>query len=561
MLQILLAQLIVPPTQSGPIRLPQRGKTKDELVDDIDNLKTLIEIRETEKSNKNNKENNKNKYKTYAIQGLSIYNPGLIRSLLNKCKITQGEKTHEGAVFCLNLIQNKLKREGYITTKVILEENMGHIIFQAKEGKIDKVIVKGGEPNLNRNIKDKTKIIEGKILHLPTLQRNLRLLKTVAGVERVDAKLSIVKDKLESAQLEILITEGEEPWRGNISLSNSGNNGSGELSLSSNFLKKNAIVNGDLFFISGETDGTPEPQLGGINGSLSYTLPISDRIYFTASGGYNKKRLIELSSPANNIRNIQIQGSGQLEWIIKEDLTQRHSLFVNLTKSNSNLYSGVKKLPTDFIQDIVREPMSGYLRSGINSSIINNQTSWNGSLYLLNGIAAMTPKVQRKELQKISIDPGKAIAVGGLLTANWAISQDLTLKVISGGQLAFNNLTPIMEFALGSDIGLRGLPGQLTSGDSGWLTTVETPFKLWKHEKLSLQLVPFIGKGSVYRTVAKKDIKDNVGTAGIFIRWMEGRRWTIELGWVDSFETNDNPGAWSQWSLADGLYAQAIYRF
>jgi hemolysin activation/secretion protein len=28
-----------------------------------------------------------------------------------------------------------------------------------------------------------------------------------------------------------------------------------------------------------------------------------------------------------------------------------------------------------------------------------------------------------------------------------------------------------MQFTLGSDVGLRGLPGQLISGDSGWLST------------------------------------------------------------------------------------------
>ena len=396
---------------------------------------------------------------------------------------------------------------------------------------------------------------------MPTLQRNLRLLKLVAGVNRIDAKLSLLKDKLESAKLEITITEGDEPWRGRVSLNNSGNNGSGELSFNSSFLKKNAILNGDMFFIFGESNGTSDPKLGGLNGSLSYTLPISERLYLTASGGYNKKKFIELSRADNDLSNVQIQGSGQLEWIIKEDLTQRHSLFINLIKSKSNLYLREKSLPKKFFPDIVREPISGYLKYGLNSSVIHNQTSWNGSVFLINGIAAMTPKAQRQELQKISIDPGQAIAVGGLISVNWAVTQNLKLKILSGGQWAFNNLTPIMQFSLGSDIGLRGLPSQLTSGDSGWITTLETPFTIWRNKKSSLEVVPFFGKGGVYTTIAKENINDDVGTAGIFLRWMDGAQWIVELGWVDSIETNDNPGSWQQWTLADGLYAQASFRF
>jgi len=562
MLQLLLAQLVVPPTQRGPIRLPQTGTTQEEvLVDDTSNIKTRIEIGEEEKRiiNSNIKEDDK----PYVIEGLSIYSAVKTDKLLNKCKRFQQIDSRERALFCLNLVQNELKREGYITTAVTLEKRKDQTIFHVKEGRIAQVVIRGEESSLRlrKRIEDKTKFILGEILHIPTLQRNLRLLKLEAGVNSVDAKLSLLKEKPELAKLEITITEGDEPWRGRISLSNSGNNGSGELSFNSSFLKKNAIVNGDMFFLFGESSGTPNPKLGGLNGSLSYTLPISERLYLTASAGYNKKKFIELSKAENGLSNVQIQASGQLEWIIKEDLTQRHSLFINLVNSKSNLYLRKKSLPKEFFPDIVREPMSGYLKYGLNSTVIHNQTSLNGSVFLINGIAAMTPKAQRQELNKISIDAGQAKAIGGLISVNWAVAQNLKLKILSGGQWAFNNLSPIMQFSLGSDIGLRGLPSQLTSGDSGWLTTLETPFTIWRNKKSFLEFVPFFGRGGVYTTIAKGHKNDDVGTAGIFLRWMDGAQWIVELGWVDSIETKDNQGSWQQWSLADGLYAQASFRF
>ena len=70
MLQLLLAQLVAPPTQRGPIRLPQTGTTQEELVDKTSNIKTCIEIGEEEKRIINS--NIKVDDKLYVIQGLSI---------------------------------------------------------------------------------------------------------------------------------------------------------------------------------------------------------------------------------------------------------------------------------------------------------------------------------------------------------------------------------------------------------------------------------------------------------------------------------------------------------
>ena len=60
------------------------------------------------------------------------------------------------------------------------------------------------------------------------------------------------------------------------------------------------------------------------------------------------------------------------------------------------------------------------------------------------------------------------------------------------GQVAFNELTSDMGFGLGSDVGLRGLPGTLISGDNGWLST-ELNWTFWQNSKNALQLVPFMG--------------------------------------------------------------------
>jgi hypothetical protein len=99
------------------------------------------------------------------------------------------------------------------------------------------------------------------------------------------------------------------------------------------------------------------------------------------------------------------------------------------------------------------------------------------------------------------------------------------------------------------------------SGDSGWLGTAEVVWTAWKNSRQALQVVPFLGAGGV-RTIAQDvTFRDSVGAGGILARWLQGDQWTLELGWVQQFQTNDNVGSWQDWTLARGLYARVGFRF
>ncbi|MFM7636009.1 MAG: ShlB/FhaC/HecB family hemolysin secretion/activation protein, partial [Cyanobacteriota bacterium] len=118
-----------------------------------------------------------------------------------------------------------------------------------------------------------------------------------------------------------------------------------------------------------------------------------------------------------------------------------------------------------------------------------------------------------------------------------------------------------MQFTLGSDVGLRGLPGQLISGDNGWIGTGEVVWTFWQKKAQALQLVPFIGYGGVNSSTPLVSFSDTVGSGGVLARWLAGERWTLEAGWVNQFETNNNLGPWLNWALADGFYGKVQYRF
>ena len=70
----------------------------------------------------------------------------------------------------------------------------------------------------------------------------------------------------------------------------------------------------------------------------------------------------------------------------------------------------------------MRTPKNGYVRVGINANGLNGPIGWAGNVYLLQGIAGVTPDQQRKELALAGIYPGAATALGGLVSLGWGFA-------------------------------------------------------------------------------------------------------------------------------------------
>jgi hemolysin activation/secretion protein len=210
---------------------------------------------------------------------------------------------------------------------------------------------------------------------------------------------------------------------------------------------------------------------------------------------------------------------------------------------------------------VVRSPQTGYLRVGLSGSGLTNTVGWSGNVYALQGVGALTPGNQIDELGQVGIVPGQATALGALISAAWGFAPNWQLNVRAAGQVAYNPLTSSMQFTLGSDVGLRGLPGQLISGDNGWLGTSELVWTFWQKKNQALQLVPFIGYGGINTKLQGISFTDNIGSGGLLARWLAGDNWTFEAGWVEQFSTDNNLGSWTDWALGKGFYGKVQYRF
>jgi hemolysin activation/secretion protein len=140
------------------------------------------------------------------------------------------------------------------------------------------------------------------------------------------------------------------------------------------------------------------------------------------------------------------------------------------------------------------------------------------------------------------------------------VSSTVQLSLRGSGQLAFNELTSDMGFTLGSDTGLKGLPGTYISGDSGYLWTTELTWTFWTNRKMALQLSPFLGAGRVSSQRSQGNFSDTVGSGGVLLRWLANRNWNLELGWISPFEVEERP-YWEDWLLGSGVYTKLQYRF
>ena len=382
------------------------------------------------------------------------------------------------------------------------------------------------------------------MLNLNTLQQDLLLLKRFNGVGSIDAGLTRLGDEPTQAVFTLTITPSYRPWQGELVVRNDGSPGSGEFKGSAALAKGDLALNGDTLLLYGESSWTDDPIIGQMISSISYTLPLSGQLNFTGSFGYTRNESPELDSDGVNISSDQYQGLGQFEWVFNESLRQRWSVFTGVSISANTLSLGL----SDSLDRSVTQNAT-YLRLGVNGNGLSGPLAWGGNVYLLQGLTTQF------------VDAGSAIALGGLAQARWTFAPGWQLDGRLAGQVALGGLPTSMYFSVGSDVGLRGLPGQLISGENGWLGTAELAWSFWQNGSHALQLVPFIGAGGVSSTIANTSFDDTVGSGGVLARWLANTTWAVELGWVQQFDTNDTLGVWNDWVLDDGLYAKVSFRF
>ena len=562
MLPLLLAQLVAPPLQNSPVRLPgpgvpvQRPRERQPLpIEDPDVRPGNVPAAPPPATPAQEQLQTSQP----VVRGLTVYSPTELKRILASCS---GNPLGDRLKDCAAALTARLVGDGYLNTRVYIQALPAPGWLEVVEGRIVEIQVSSNSSRLARRVRRLLTPLQGSVLNLANVEDALERLRRLPGIAEVRGRLSKLGSDPAQGVFSLSVQPGASAWQGELSLRNDGSNGSGEGRATGTLLKGDLVTEGDTLLLYGELNSDNTPSLGAVISSISYTLPLADAWSFTGSFGYSRRNLIELpDSLDGTLASSQYQGLGQLEWVLTDSLHQRWSVFAGFSGNRSNTYLAGQALPADQVPASVRAPQNGYLRVGVNASGQLPELAWGGNLFLLQGIAAATPSQQRQELANAGINPGSSSALAGVVSAAWLFAPSWQLNLRVGGQWAFHPLTNPMQFTLGSDAGIRGLPGQLISGDSGWLSTAETSWTFWRNRFHALQLVPFIGVGGVQTTLKGVTSSDTVGSGGILARWLAGNAWQLELGWVEQFETNDNVGTWTDWALGKGLYAQVKYRF
>lgn len=570
---LLLAQLVAPPLQDGPVRLPgpprqlerpSPGEMQPPAPVDIGPLEAPAPVPEGKPPAPATQEPSSQAPASEAagplpeIRGLTLYSPDKVRTLLAEC--SRIADPQEQLKACAAALSARLVFDGYVSSRVYVVSDPAPGYLDVVEGRVVGIQVTGRDPWLNRRVGRLLNPLRGQILRLSTVERQLQLLKRQPGIESVRGTLARLGSDPSEGVFRVAVEPAREPWQGDLALRNDGSSGSGEFRSVATLLKPGLLRRGDTLLIYGELDATDTPELGAAIASVSYTYPFSDTFSLTGGFGFSRRNLVELPAPVDGFSTSQYQVLAQFEWVFRETLSQRWSLFAGYSNGRSNTYEQDTALPAT-VPESVRTPAGGYLRFGVNGSGNGSHAGWNGSAYLLQGVSAATPGVQRQELAEAGIAIGGATAIGGFLSGSWTVAPRWQLNLRTAAQLAFAPLTSSMQFTLGSDVGLRGLPGQLISGDSGWLASTEAVWTFWDNKTSALQLVPFIGAGGIRTHFNGGSFSDTVGAGGLLLRWLASDNWTLELGWAQPFFTNDNLGVWNDWLLGQGLYTKVNYRF
>jgi len=557
---LLLAQLVAPPIQPGPVRLPstapqQRPKDEDPLFD--------VPAGATPQSPTTPATTGREQSGAQTVDwrptivGKTPYSDTELQAIVKDCGKASVNLTLNA---CAAALTARLIKDGYVNSRVYSLKIPEPGALEVVLGTIAELRITSEDEALQKQVQQQLTHLIGSVLHIPTLEQELVQVRR-RGVGEIKGGMGRLGSDPTKAVVNLAVSPAEpEPLRGDFSLGNNGSVGSGEWKGVATLLQQGLIERGDtaLLFLELNTDG--ELEVGSKVASLTYTYPLSESWTLTGSFGYSYSRFVEFRKPAYNFHFRTLQGLLQVEHVLKDADNFRWTAAAAFSTNRSDSFKSGRHYPLVSGGGGDGWTHSGFLKLSTNLGGYTGPLFWNTNAYFSQGIAGVALDEHLHNLDVAGIEPGEARAVGALTDIGLSLSPSTTMNLRFAGQLAFNRLPGSMSFSLGSDIGLRGLPGSLIAGDSGYLGTAELEWTAWQQENQSVALIPFVGIGGIHTKFQEETLEDSIGVGGLIGRYRNGR-WEAELGWVDTFNSNDNPGLWNDWILGNGVYTKLRYSF
>jgi hemolysin activation/secretion protein len=339
----LLAQLVAPPLQPGPIRLPesspleQRSPLNRQPADTAPVLQPQQDAAPPPQAEPAQARPEQGASAVPPIEGTTPYSAAELRTILRGC-LQPTNSSAEGLNRCAAVLTTKLVSDGYVNSRVYVKTSPAPARLEVVLGQLAELRIQSQDAALERRIRSRLKPLVGKTLNMTRLERELVDLRRLPGVGDIKGNMGRLGTDVSQAVLNLTVQAAPSPWQGDFSIRNDGNAGSGEWRALGITLKNDLITLGDTLLVVGELNADQQAELGATISSISYTAPLTEKLKLTGSFGYSRRNLVEAEGALRHLTTRQFQGYGQLEWVFKDSSRERWSAFAGISGNRNDTY-------------------------------------------------------------------------------------------------------------------------------------------------------------------------------------------------------------------------------
>ncbi|AOF54022.1 peptide transporter [Rodentibacter caecimuris] len=379
----------------------------------------------------------------------------------------------EGIGILMKQIQNRIIEKGYVTTRVVTQEqdlNSGSLVLTIIPGKVGNTIVEdsGNVPRFSRlHALTGFTFSKGDLLSVRDMEQSLENLKRVPTVE---ANIELLPSKSDIGVSDIKISyQQASPFRVNLSLDDSGSKSTGQYQASGTLSLDNMFSANDLFYTSFthslKTHNDEKGNRASKNLTFYYSIPFG---YWTlsASQTYNRYRQEVFGAFDNNYLYSGKSNTTKatLSYLIYRDSKRKTSIFGGFWSRQSSNYVDGSEIDVqkrrmagweaglshkEYIGDVVLELSGSYKRgTGARGALSAPEELWGEG-------------TSRPEIIFASINFTQPFMLG---------KQSWQYQTAWSAQW---NKTPLIaqdRFSIGGRYTVRGFDGELTlAGERGWL--------------------------------------------------------------------------------------------
>lgn len=367
----------------------------------------------------------------------------------------------EGILLVLNKVQNALLEKGYVTTRVMAQEQdltQGVFTLMLQPGRIEQIRF-DGPVSYRARLWNAIPARSGDILNLRDIEQALENFKRVSNV---DADIKIVPGQHESTSDLLIAWQESRPVHLSLGLDDSGSESTGKYQGSTTLSIDAPFAQNDLFYTNIGRSLFRDGPYDSRSNTFNYTIPVG---YWGFSANYNDYTYHQNIANANEI--LTYSGKSENAQIAVSRLLFRNQ--AHKTTLNMRVYRRHSTNAVDDIQIDQQQRRTAGWELGLNQRSYFGDATVDGNINWRRGTGAFGAIPAPEEAYNGgSSRPSMLMGDISLnLPFRW-IEQSWRYNNSLRGQWSNNPLTPQDRLAIGGRYTVRGFDGeQSLSGEKG----------------------------------------------------------------------------------------------